>query len=116
MRDARQSGRPGAAGAGPAAAERGRRATAPVLKAAAVRGGARRVTVSFTVTRATTVTITVTRSGARRALGTVKVKVKKAGKLTKTISRFGRKGLKAGRYKVVAKVGRTAKSFTVKVR
>lgn len=86
------------------------------LRAASARGGARRVTVTVTLTRAATVTITVTKSGARRALGTVSVKVKKAGKLTRTIRRFGRKRLKPGRYEVVVKVGKSAKRFTVKVR
>ncbi|MDO8186055.1 calcium-binding protein [Conexibacter sp. JD483] len=90
--------------------------TTSPLRAASARGGARRVTVTVTLRRAATVTITVTRSGARRALGTVKLKAKKAGKLTTTIRRVGRKPLKPGRYKLVVKVGKTSKTFTVKVR
>jgi Ca2+-binding RTX toxin-like protein len=85
------------------------------LQKAGATGGRKRLTLSLTLRRAATVTITVTRSGARKPLGKVTIKAK-AGKTTRVLRKVGRTALRAGRYRVVVRVGTTTKTFTVRVR
>ncbi len=82
---------------------------------AKVTAGKRRFTVVFTLRRAATVTLTVTKKGARKALGKVTIKAKK-GKTTRAITKIGKRKLAKGTYKVVLKVGSSSKTFSVKVR
>jgi Ca2+-binding RTX toxin-like protein len=89
--------------------------TLATLQKATTTGGSKRLTVALTLRRAATVTITVTRSGAHKALGKVTIKAK-AGKTTRVLRKVGKSKLKAGRYRVTVKVGTTTKTFTVRVR
>lgn len=86
----------------------------PTLQKATTTGGKKRLTVAFTLNQAATITVTVTRVGTKKALGTVTIKAK-AGKTTRVVRKVGRKTLKAGRYRVSLRVGTSTKSFTVKV-
>lgn len=88
---------------------------APALQGASATGGKKRLSVVLTLRRASTVTVTVTRVGARKALGRVTIKAK-AGKTTRVLRKVGKKALKAGRYRVTVKVGTTSRTFTVRVR
>lgn len=85
------------------------------LRAASASGGARRVTLSLTLRRATTVTVTVTRRGARRALGKVTFRAK-AGRSTRTLTSVGRRALRPGSYRLVVRAGASTRTFTVRVR
>jgi Ca2+-binding RTX toxin-like protein len=89
-------------------------AASPLQKASAT-GGRKRMTLALTLRRAGTVTVTITKVGAKKALGKITIKAK-AGRTTRTIRKVGRKTLKAGRYKVTVKVGTTTKVFTVRVK
>jgi len=92
------------------------KATTPAaLQKAAATGGRKRLTVALTLRRASTVTITVTRVGARKALGRVTIKAK-AGKTSRTLRKVGKSTLRAGRYRVTVKVGTTTRTFTVRVK
>jgi Ca2+-binding RTX toxin-like protein len=88
--------------------------TTSSLQKATAKGGRRRVTLALTLKTASTVTITVTKVGAKKALGKVTFKAK-AGKSTRTLRKVGRKTLKAGRYRIAVKVGKTTKTLTVRV-
>lgn len=85
------------------------------LRSASARGGTRRFTLTLALRRASTVTITVTRRGARRALGKVTVRARR-GTTTRTIRALGRRALRAGSYRVVIRVGATSQTLTVRVR
>jgi Ca2+-binding RTX toxin-like protein len=86
----------------------------PTLQKATTTGGKKRLTVAFTLSQAATITVTVTRVGAKKALGKVMIKAK-AGRTTRVVRKVGKKTLKAGRYRVKVSAGTSTKSFTVKV-
>jgi len=90
------------------------KAPAAFTKARAT-AGRRRFTLSLTLRKAGKVTVTVTRKGARKALGKVTFKAKK-GKVRRTIRKVGRRRLSRGTYRLVVKVGATSKKLTVKVK
>lgn len=93
-----------------------RRAGAPsALRTASARGGNRRFTLTLALRRATTVTITVTRRGARRPLGKVTLRARR-GTTSHTIRAIGRRALRAGRYRVVIRAGGKSQTLTVRVR
>ncbi|MEV4422729.1 calcium-binding protein [Patulibacter sp. NPDC049589] len=77
--------------------------------------GRRRFSLSLTLRAAAKVTVTVTRKGARKALGKVTFKAKK-GKVKRGFSKIGRKRLTRGTYRVVVRVGKTSRTLTVKVK
>ncbi|MCW2993265.1 MAG: Hemolysin-type calcium-binding region [Conexibacter sp.] len=85
------------------------------LQKATATGGRKRLTLTLTLRRASTITITITRVGARKALGKLTIKAK-AGKSTRVVRKVGKRTLRAGRYRVVVRVGTTTKTFTVRVR
>ncbi|MDO8210557.1 calcium-binding protein [Conexibacter sp. CPCC 206217] len=87
----------------------------PALSSASVRAGRRRFTLTFALRRATTITITVTRRGARRPLGKVTLRGRR-GRSTRTIARLGRRTLSPGRYRVVVRAGAKSQTFAVQVR
>jgi hypothetical protein len=87
----------------------------PAFTAAKVVGGKRALTVRLTLRKAATVTITVTRRGARKALGSLRYKAKK-GTFRHTVTKVRGKRLKRGTYKVAIKAGATAKTLTARVR
>lgn len=90
-------------------------ATPPVLRSARARSGTRRFTLTLALRRATTVTITVTRRGARRPLGTITLRGRR-GTSSHTIRRLGRRALSAGRYRVVIRAGGKSQTLDVRVR
>ncbi len=71
-------------------------------------------TIELTLRQASTVRVTVTRKGAKKALGTVTYTAK-AGKSKRKIATVGGKRLAPGAYKVAVKVGATTKALTVRV-
>jgi hypothetical protein len=77
--------------------------------------GKRRFTLRMTLRKAATVSVKVTRRGAKKALGTVRYKAK-AGRFTRTITKVRGKRLRRGTYKLVVTVAGTSKALTVKVR
>ncbi|MDW5593144.1 calcium-binding protein [Conexibacter stalactiti] len=89
--------------------------TPPALRTASARGGTRRFTLTLALRRASTVTITVTRRGARRPLGKITLRARK-GTTTRTIRAFGRRALRAGSYRVVIRAGATSQTLAVRVR
>jgi Ca2+-binding RTX toxin-like protein len=91
------------------------RVAAVKLSLAKVTAGKRRFTVAFTLNRAATVTVTVTRKGARRALGSVSFRGR-AGRNTRIVKKVRGRALARGTYKLSLKVGRTARTLTVRVR
>jgi Ca2+-binding RTX toxin-like protein len=114
--DAAAVAAPGPAPGTPPVATPPAKTTKPAtLQKASATGGRKRLTVALTLRRAATVTITITRSGARKALGKVTIKAK-AGKTTRIVRKVGKATLRAGRYRVVVRVGTATKTFTVRVR
>jgi Ca2+-binding RTX toxin-like protein len=99
-------------GTGGAAAPR---VAAVKLSLAKATAGRRRFTVAFTLDRAATVTVTVTRKGARKALGSVSFRGR-AGRNTRIVKKVRGRALARGTYKLSVKVGRTARTLTVRVR
>ncbi|HST40658.1 MAG TPA: calcium-binding protein [Conexibacter sp.] len=87
----------------------------PALRNATARGGTRRFTLTLALRRASTVTITVTRRGARRALGKVTLRARR-GTTSHTIRALGRRALRAGSYRVVIRAGAKSQTLTVRVR
>lgn len=83
--------------------------------AAKATAGKRRFTLKLTLRKAATVSVKVTKRGAKKALGTVKYKAK-AGKFSRTIRKVRGRTLRRGTYKVVVTVSGTSKTLTVKVR
>lgn len=104
-----------APGTTPAPAIPPKAATPATLQKASATGGRKRLTVALTLRRAATVTVTVTRVGARKALGKVTIKAK-AGKTTRVLRKVGKSTLRPGRYRVVVRVGTTTRTFTIRVR
>jgi Ca2+-binding RTX toxin-like protein len=87
----------------------------PALRSASARGGTRRFTLTLALRRATTVTITITRRGARRPLGKLTLRARK-GTTSHTIRSLGRRTLRAGRYRIVIRAGAKSQTITVRVR
>lgn len=89
-------------------------APAPFTKAK-VSGARRTFTLRLELRKAATVSVTVTRRGARKALGRLSYKAK-AGRFSRTIRTVRGKRLRRGTYVVVVKVGARSQKLTVKVR
>lgn len=87
---------------------------APAFSAAKATAAKGAFTVRMTLSQAASVRITVTRKGAKKALGTVTFKAKK-GDFRRTITAVGGKRLRPGTYNVVIKVGATTKALVVRV-
>lgn len=92
-----------------------RPATPAAFTKARLTAGKRRFTISLTLRSAMKVTITVTRKGARRALGKVTYTGRK-GTFRRTVTKVGNKRLRRGTYRVVIKAGSTSKTLSVKVK
>lgn len=88
---------------------------APAFSAAKITGAKHAFSLRLTLAKATTVRVTVTRRGARKALGTLTYKAKK-GSFTRKIAKVRGKRLRRGTYKVVVQAGATKKTLTVRVR
>ncbi len=88
--------------------------SAAALSAAKATPGKRSFTVQVGLRQAATVRVTVTRKGAKKALGTLTYKAK-AGNSSHKITTVGGKRLTAGSYKVLIKVGPTARTLIVRV-
>lgn len=88
---------------------------APAFSAARALGGRRRFTLTLRLAKAATVTVTVSRRGARRPLGRLTFRARK-GKGSWTIRKVGRTTLRRGSYRLLVKVGATSKTLDVKVR
>jgi hypothetical protein len=88
--------------------------TAPAFSAAKASAAKGAFTVRMTLSQAATVRITVTRKGAKKALGTLTYKAKK-GNFQRTITKVGGKRLRPGTYNVVIKIGATTKALVVRV-
>jgi len=88
---------------------------APVFSAAKAIAAKRAFVVRLKLAKAATVTITVTRRGAKKALGKLTYKAKK-GAFTRKITKVRGKRLTRGTYKVVVRAGTTTKTLSVKVR
>lgn len=87
----------------------------PAFSAARVKGARRAFTLRLTLGKATTVRVTVTRRGARKALGRLTYRAKK-GTFTRKIAKVRGKRLKRGTYTVLVRAGATRKTLTVRVR
>lgn len=89
--------------------------SAPTLSAAKATAEKGAFTLEVTLRQASTVRVTVTRKGAKKALGSVTYKAK-AGKSKRKIVSVGGKKLTPGSYKLAIKVGSTTKGLAVQVR
>lgn len=78
-------------------------------------GGKRRFRLTLQLRAAASVSVTVTRKGAKKAPGKTSFKGRK-GAVSRTFTKIGRKRLTRGTYRVVVKVGKTSRTLTVKVR
>jgi len=87
---------------------------APAFSGAKVIAAKRGFKVQLQLPQAATVRITVTRKGAKKALGTLTYKAKK-GSFKRTVTKVGGKRLRPGPYKVAIKVGSTTKTLPVQV-
>lgn len=87
----------------------------PAFSAAKAIAAQRAFTLRLTLAKAATVRVTVTRRGAKKALGTVTYKAKK-GAFARKIAKVRGTRLKRGTYTVVVAVGATKKTLTVRVR
>lgn len=103
---------PGGTTPGPAP---GKPAAPAPFTAAKATAGKRRFTLRLTLRKAGTVSVKVTRRGARKALGTVRYKAR-AGRFSRTVTKVRGKRLRRGTYRVVVTVAGTSKTLTVKVR
>lgn len=90
-------------------------ASPAVLASAKAVAGRRRFRLTLVLRKAATVTVTVTRKGAKKALGRTSFRAKK-GTVRRTITKVGRRRIGRGTYRVVVKVGKTTRTFTVKVK
>ena len=88
--------------------------SAPAFSAAKATAAKGAFTVRMTLAQAASVHITVTRKGAKKALGTLTYKAKK-GNFQRSITKVGGKRLGPGTYKVVIKVGSTTKTLSARV-
>lgn len=88
--------------------------TAVAFTAARIYRGRRAFTVQLKLTTAQTVTLTVYRGSARKALGRLTYKAKK-GIFRHKVTKIGRKRLAPGTYRVVIKAGTTSRTLKVKV-
>jgi hypothetical protein len=87
----------------------------PAFSAAKAIAAKRAFTLRLTLPKAATVRVTVTRKGAKKALGTLTYKAKK-GTLTRKIAKVRGKRLKRGTYTIVVQAGATKKTLTVRVK
>jgi|GEM_PF-3193167 len=92
----------------------GKSPSAPAFSGAKVLPAKHAFTVQLKLPRAATVHVTVTRKGAKKALGTLTYKAKK-GTFKRRIAKVGGKRLRPGSYKVAIRVGPTTKTLTVRV-
>jgi len=92
----------------------GKPSSTPAFSGATVTAAKHAFTLRLKLPRAATVRVTVTRKGAKKALGTLAYKAKK-GTFKHTIAKVGGQRLRPGTYKVLIKVGSTTKSLTVRV-
>lgn len=88
--------------------------TAVAFTAARIYRGRRAFTVQLKLTTAQTLTLTVYRGSARKALGRLTYKAKK-GIFRHKVTKIGRKRLAPGTYRVVIKAGTTSRTLKVKV-
>ncbi|MEV4418757.1 hypothetical protein AB0L40_02135 [Patulibacter sp. NPDC049589] len=111
------SGAPGGTGAPPAGggSSAGTKRPALAFRAAKAVAATRGFRLQLTLAKAATVSVTVTRRGAKKALGILRYKAKK-GPFRRTITKVHGKRLKRGTYKVVVTSGKTKKTLTVRVR
>jgi hypothetical protein len=86
----------------------------PTFSAAKATAEKRAFTIEVTLRQGSTVRVTVTRKGAKKALGKVTYTAK-AGKSKRKIAVVGGKRLAPGTYKIALKVGSTTKTLTVRV-
>ncbi|MDX8151254.1 hypothetical protein SK069_06610 [Patulibacter brassicae] len=105
----------GTAGPGAPSGTGGSASSGPAFKGATVTAARRGFALRLTVTRATTVTVTITRRGARKALGVLRYRARK-GTFRRTITRVRGKRLTRGRYRIVVRAGTTSRTLQVRVR
>jgi hypothetical protein len=105
----------GTAGPGAPSGTGGSASSGPAFKGATVTAARRGFALRLTVPRATTVTVTITRRGARKALGVLRYRARK-GTFRRTITRVRGKRLTRGRYRVVVRAGTTTRTLQVRVR
>lgn len=86
----------------------------PPFSAAKASGEKRAFTIQATLSKAATVHLTVTRKGAKKALGTLTYKAKQ-GKFKRRVTKVAGKPLRPGKYKLVLKVGKASKQLSVRV-
>lgn len=89
--------------------------TVAPFSGAKLTGARRQFRLRLTLPRAATVSVTVTRSGARKALGRISYKAK-AGRFSRTIRSVRGKRLRRGTYLVVIEVGSRSQKLKVKIR
>ena len=89
---------------------------APALALAKALPAAKAFVLRLTFRRPALVSVTVTRRGAKKPLGTFTYIVKKKGMNNRRITKVRGKALKRGVYRVVVKVGAAKKVLTVSVR
>lgn len=87
----------------------------PILETAKISAAKRAFTLRLTLARAATVRVTITRRGARKALGTLTYHAHR-GTFARRITKVGRKRLTRGTYRVVIRAGTTKKTLTARVR
>jgi hypothetical protein len=87
----------------------------PAFSAAKLVAAKSAFTLRLTLAKAATVRVTVTRKGAKKALGTMSYKAKK-GAFSRKVAAVRGKRLKRGTYTVLIQVGTTKKTLTVKVK
>ncbi len=90
--------------------------TPPALALAKALPAKKAFVLSLTFRRPALVSVTVTRKGAKKPLGTVSYIVKKKGIDNRRITKVRGKALKRGVYRVVVKVGAAKKALMVSVR
>ncbi len=113
-------GTPGGTGGGPtgpgtAPGPGAPASSAPAFRAARAVAARRGFQLRLTFARATTVTVTITRRGARKALGVLRYRARK-GTFRRTITKVRGKRLTRGRYRVVVRAGTTSRTLQVRVR
>lgn len=87
----------------------------PAFTAAKATAAKRAFTLRLTLGKAATVRVTITRRGAKKALGTLTYKAKK-GAFSRRIATVRGKRLKAGTYKILIQAGTTKKTLSVRVK
>jgi hypothetical protein len=89
--------------------------TAAAFSAAKAIAAKRAFTLRLTLPKAATVRVTITRKGAKKALGTLTYKAKK-GAFSRKITKVRGHRLSRGTYKIAIQAGTTKKTLTVSVK